>query len=244
VFTHLNGCVSVGSEILMVGETYFPETSVSSGWIVTLDAKGSVKQERLMPVPRGKLESIRVMPNNEVVLSAISWASDSGPTHEARLITRISSNGDVKAQTIFPSSVTQALTTFSDPFVYLVPWTSKKGELSVLDENLKQVSQTKGVVELIITKRAFYLPDHSLVLFGGQQYHGNSFTASIALISPDLRKKTVLIIEPALASNTIVDAVPTGVVGEFVAVRPVWPMSEMGRSDKRLGVALSFVKIK
>jgi hypothetical protein len=242
--TRLNACVAIGDEVVLIGETYFPVTLVPSAWIVTLDAKGSIKQEKFLPEPRGNIESIRVMPNNEIVLSAISWAAESSPTYTARLITRITANGDVKAQAILPNSVMQAVPTFLDASIRLLPRNSHKADFSVLDGNLKGVGQTKGSVEVIISKRAFYLPDHSLVLFGEQEYHGNSVTASVAWVSPDLSKKSVLIIEPALASTAIVDAVPTGVPGEFATIRTVSPMSEMGRNDTRLGVVLAFVQIK
>jgi hypothetical protein len=113
-----------------------------------------------------------------------------------------------------------------------------------LNDQLAAVENVSEHAGVIISKRAYYLPDGSLVLFGGQGYHGNSFSASIAWISSDLEGRSATLLEPPLASDAIVDAVPTGIIGEFATVRLVTPMTEMGRTEHRLGVVLAFVQIR
>jgi hypothetical protein len=245
-FSHLNACVLVGDDVVVFGDSNGSERQwpVSFGWILTLDAKGKVKQEKFSPVTISHTTHpiLRVMADRNIIFNTGISPSESGMLDAVRVV-RLNTDGVIKAQTIIPGPAIQVVPTVPDTVIRLVPSSPRTGKIITLDAQLNLTGQLNGQVELIISKRAYYLPDRSLVLFGGQEYHGNSFTASIARISPDLSKKSVLIIEPALASDAIVDAVPTGVPGEFATIRSVSPMSEMGRSDTRLGVVLAFVQI-
>jgi hypothetical protein len=244
--TQLNACALVGDEVVALGWGAGPEKPwpLPFGWIVTLDAGGNFKREKFSPVATSDTHPIlRVMPDRDIVFNTGVAPAESGILQATRIV-RIDSSGTIKARSaIVPNSFIQATPTFPDSMIRLVPSSQRTGRIITLNAQLNTTGQLDGRVELIISKRAYYLPDRSLVLFGGQEYHGNSFTASIARINPDLSKKSVLIIEPALASDAIVDAVPTGVPGEFATIRSVSPMSEMGRSDTRLGVVLAFVQI-
>jgi hypothetical protein len=155
--TRLNACVSVGNEVLMLGGTYSRGSNYPSSWIVTLDAKGNVTHEKQLPEPGGKIESIRVMTtSNEVVVTTTSWAAESAPHYTARLVSRLASNGDVKAQEIFPDSTIQAIPTFADPLIRLVPWTPRRAEISVLDANLKVINRAKGSVDAITSSEPIF----------------------------------------------------------------------------------------
>jgi hypothetical protein len=245
--SHLNACVLVGDDVVVIGDSYGSERPwpVSFGWILTLDAKGKIKQEKYSPVTTSYINHpiLRVMADRNTVFNTGISPSESGMLDAVRVV-RADSNGIITAQAIIPGTAIQVVPTVPDTVIRLVPSSPKLGKLTTLDAQLNTIDQVSGQAKFIISKRAYYLPDRALVLFGGQEYHGNSFTASIAWISPDLNQKSDLVIEPALASDAIVDAVPTGVAGEFATIRTVSPMSEMGRSDTRLGVVLAFVQIK
>jgi hypothetical protein len=245
--SHLNACVLVGDDVVVIGGSYGSERPwpVSFGWILTLDAKGNIKQEKFSPVSTSHTTHpiLRVVADRNIVFNTGISPSESGMPDAVRVV-RVDPNGVIKAQAIIPGTAIQVVPTVLDTVIRLLPSSPKIGKLTTLDAQLNTIDQVSEQAKFIISKRAFYLPDRALVLFGGQEYHGNSFTASIAWISPDLNQKSDLIIEPALASTAIVDAVPTGVPGEFATIRTVSPMSEMGRNDTRLGVVLAFVQIK
>jgi hypothetical protein len=242
--TQLTACVAAGDEVLAFGSTYIRESKSVSGWVLVLDAAGNVKQERLLSVTARESNHVRVFPNGDAVFTTEVVPIGPGVLRSTRVI-RVDSSGSVMAQSaVIPNAVIQAVPTFPDPAVRLIPSSPKTRTIITLSDQLDAIGQVTGQAELIISKRAYYLPDHSIVLFGGKEYRGNSFSASIAWISPDLTRRSATLIEPPLASDAIVDAVPTGVNGEFATIRVVSPMTEIGRSDSRLGVVLAFVQIK
>jgi len=99
--------------------------------------------------------------------------------------------------------------------------------------------------EKIETKKAFYLPDHSVALFGYHYIGGNAFTASTTWVSADIASSQTFVFEPINASIWVTDVVATGNPWEFATVRPVLPVQHLiGPDEKRMGAALAFVRFK
>jgi hypothetical protein len=215
-----------------------------SGWILVLDASGTVKRERLSTFAARESRHVRVLPNGDTVFTTEVFPTR--PGGRATRVVKVDPSGVVKAQSeVIPDAVIQAVPTFADPAVRVIPASPTQTKpIITLNDQLAAVENVSEHAGVIISKRAYYLPDGSLVLFGGQGYHGNSFSASIAWISSDLEGRSATLLEPPLASDAIVDAVPTGIIGEFATVRLVTPMTEMGRTEHRLGVVLAFVQIR
>jgi hypothetical protein len=114
--------------------------------------------------------------------------------------------------------------------------------LRILGEHLEDLGRVDGKVEMIRSETAYFLPDHSLLLFGYQR-EDSTDTASIARLSADLKEKRTFLFQPLWVSNNVSNALPTGTSAEFVTVRHVrtikrWP------DEKRVGLILAFIHVK
>ena len=186
------------------------------------------------------------MPNGDLVMMQ-KLRGEVSNILDSRRIVRMDSHGAVNAEKIIPLPLSAVTSVPDDSLIRFIWYGDGSGiaHLLTLDSQLKEIGRVEGTERLLITKRAYSLSDGSLVLFGGQKYEGNTYTASIAWINRDLNQKQALVIEPTLASTNVVDAVPTGKPGEFATVRSVGPTYYhlLGRDEKRLGVALTFVQV-
>jgi hypothetical protein len=210
--------------VVLCGYQRLPEQGPGriAGLLTHVDKTGRVINERLIEPNDGKYHGLNhltacVVLGNEILVFGDTYLRESNAMSGWILV--LDATGQVKQEKLMRTIAAD------------------------LDAQLTQVGQLTGHAEFISTKRAYYLPDGSLVLFGGREYRDNSFTASIAWISSDLNRKNDLTIEPPLASDAMVDAVPTGVTGRFATIRPVWPMVEAGHREVRLGAVLAFVEI-
>jgi hypothetical protein len=237
-------CTTIGDEVVLIGQLAAPLGVVADRfWLVVLDGKGDIKFEKIVRGVTGTL--VRVMPNNDFVLMEKQKRQGSN-LYESRRIIRMDTHGDVKAEKIIPLPLRAVTSVPDDPSIRFIWHGDGSGiaQLLTLDSQFNEIGREEGTERLLITERAYSLPDGSLLLFGGQQYVGNTYTASIAWLSPNLNQKQALVIEPTLASTTIVDAVPTGNRGEFATIRLVGPTHHLlGRDEKRLGVALTFIQV-
>jgi hypothetical protein len=129
----------------------------------------------------------------------------------------------------------------------------EKAQVLHLDDKLATIehidSQITPKTDSRYLKRAYVMPDRSLLLFGNQPVghgllSGEAMSASIEWISPDMRHSESYVFEPELASYIVEGAIPTGAPGEFVAARKVVPQSQLlGHDEKRDGLVLSFIQI-
>jgi hypothetical protein len=241
-FFGFTACATIGDEVVLIGQ--LAGEGERRFWLVILDGKGDIKFETIV---RGMFggDLVRVMPNNDFVLME-KQKSPGSNLYESRRIVRMDIHGAIKAEKIIPQALLPVTSVPEDSSPRFI-WTDDGfGHLLILDSQLSEIRRVDGTERLLITNRAYSLSDGSLVLLGGQKYEGNTFTASIAWLNRDLNQKQTLVIEPTLASNEIVDAVPTGKPGQFATVRSVGPTYHhlLGRDEKRLGVALTFIQIK
>ena len=244
-----SGCTTIGNDVVLSGFAevpgpHSPGVDTRFLWIVVMDKDGNIKNERVLPNLYGEL--IRVMPNNDFVLMDRQKSQGSN-VFDGRRVVRMDAHGTIKAQRFIPLGLRTVTSAPNDSSIQFV-WDgdgSGIAHLLTLDDQLNETSSVEGTEHLLVTKRAYSLSDGSLVLFGGQQYEGNTYTASIAWLNRDLNQKQSLVIEPTLASTNIADAVPTGNPGEFATIRLVGPTHHLlGRDEKRLGVALTFIQVQ
>jgi len=242
--TYLRRAVVTADGALIYGTTNeYAADSVRQGWIVKIGADGDVKSEAMLPGAGGLLGAIIGLSDGTLVLSTLAGLKQSGVAN-ARRITRIDGGGLVKATRIISGDQLLMHSVLADLLVRLVPSSPRPASVRTLGDSLQDLDQRSGAALTILSKRAYYLPDGSALLFGAIPMGRNSSTAGVAWISSDLERKREYIFRPEFLSNEVTDAVPTGAAGEFAAVRPVVPTTPISESNKNwVGAALTIFAI-
>lgn len=222
----LNACASIGDGVVLFVNTFLPGKTLYddtvSNWVMTFNDKAELKYKKILPhrLFLAAPISARALPNQDTLLIMPANLNQGG------IVKRITQQGDVVADSVPNGDYIQVESTISEPAIRLIPVATPKSSMIVMDDKLNYLQQLAGSVPMLTSRRAFFLPDHSLVLFGRQDYQEGSPTASISKISADLNSRSYQLIGSIYSSFQIEDAIPTGVPGEFVTIRNVTPTQQ------------------
>lgn len=254
--TYLDTCVASGESVVITGRSSFvwgdhiPRNSELYSYEITLDQQGSFTSEKLTKykdLPVRYSSSLPLQENGLVGLNISHRFNQPGNLVDTSLI-HISPSGEVLARKSYSdTSLMFVEPTSPDGRVRLMPNVqTDSAYLLTLSTNLEQQERIDGLAGTALPKRAFYLPDHSVVIFGADYYQSNVTSASVAWLSPDLKRTERLMFEPPTEAGEIADAVPTGRPGEFVTARTVTPVRRIVGPDvsDRIGVAIAFIRIR
>lgn len=116
--------------------------------------------------------------------------------------------------------------------------------LTTLDSNLGEKDRKVGRASNFVVKQVYALADGDLALFGYED-EGGAATAAVTWLRHDLQDTQTLIFKPTFGSPWIVDAVPTGIAGEFATARLILPAKHtMSPSETRLGLLLTLMQLR
>ena len=237
---HLNyfrQCVPWGDGFAVVGDA---SRSVDGNrerffWLLALDANGEIKWEKLIPniIPSINAQAL-VLPNQDLVVLAMNQLVllDTSGKIKAQKAVGQPTDVFVLVRPVVPDSLVRVFPAFNEP----------ASTLQTFGENLEDLGQVRGPAGGMVSKRAYLLPDRSLVLFGYLR-ESSTPTASMVKLSADLVTKQTLLHQPLWIAGGIDDALPTGKLGEFVTIRSVHPLPRWP-DEKRLGLLMAFVRVK
>jgi hypothetical protein len=203
----LDRCVRWGQGIFLLGQAN-ERGAAPAGWLLNLDNQGHLIWESIQPA---------LTACNDLFISEGRWLflSQSAPQH--RLI-KLDSQGKILATKPMPGNVSfiQPLTSTSTIHVFVTDEVTGAKSFWALDQNLRTLARSNAY-QLIGIKRAYELPDRSLLLFGSIDQRGG--TAAAAKIFAGDGALEVLPLEPLHESGSLEDAVPSGIPGEYATVR-------------------------
>lgn len=237
----LTNCLPFGDGVAVIGKTYSPTFSY---WLLTLDGKGKITSDKLSPDTG--FETVLPLSDHSFVVHSLDL--------DHMLVSKIGPGSALQATRKMQKWSILLRPTVEDRSIRLLTLDDhEKAQVLHLDDKLATIehidSQITPKTDSRYLKRAYIMPDRSLLLFGNQPVghgllSGEAMSASIEWISPDMRHSESYVFEPELASYIVEGAMPTGVPGEFVAARKVVPQSQLlGHDEKRDGLVLSFIQI-
>jgi hypothetical protein len=226
------GIIAVGNALQVTGDSKL-RTANRFIWIFRSDSNTAEMQwQKLVENPDGgAVEQILRLPNSDLAIQI-----GDGMVlidREGNLKDRRSQSNEILVKSITPDP---AIHTMSG---YGVATTT------LLNDRLQEISRIKGVQFGIIARRAYRLGDGTIALFGTKPDGTGAYTAAAASLAPGLSSSSAITLGPDVSSPGVMDAVPTGVEGEFATVRLVVPTKHLfGPSEDRLGLGLTFVRFK
>jgi hypothetical protein len=244
--TYFRRCLTIPDGALVLGTTTkfwgesVPRQSSRTGLVLRLDVHGSIKAEQFLSETRGLLSSAEVLPDGSVVLVTFAAPAES-KMPDARRVTRISTDGLVKAQRILPGNVMLVEPTSPNSLIRLIHSSPKELIVSTLTDTLEEAEKLVGRPNLIRTNRTYLVEDGSLLLFGSIPQGRNTSTAGIVWLSRNLGESRQLVFEPKYSSVEVTDAVPTANPREFALVRP---LLNTDTPTPEMGVALTTVRVR
>lgn len=162
----------------------------------------------------------------------------------ANRVTKINAHGDIVNSIVIPHKAILIQPTHEDEVTRVLSIPYDETRIYVFDDKLGKIGETKVGADINVPTKSYLLDDKSIILFGHTKSLENSYTASVVWLSPDRSRSEEYIFKPQY-SSTIVDAIPTGKMGEFVLARVVWPVHHVfGPNEKRLGTLITFLEVK
>lgn len=241
--TYLNSCLPLKDGVGIFGATSNLERGRPAlSWFVALDNNGAIKYEKLSDdTPNSR---IILLPDQSFYSHAQITPIEANVS-DANKISKIDPQGKVEATRVISINSFPVQSITRDPIIYFLAEDGKNiMTLNALNYKLEVIRKFKISVEVINVRRAFTLPDHSLVLFGNQKSGEGAVTASMEWISANLDEKESYIFDPRYASFTALDAIPTGRPREFVTTRFVVPTQKiLGANETRHGALLTFIQV-
>lgn len=226
---YLNKCVAWGEGVAVVGtarrvtgET-IPRHHEDFSWLLALDAQANIKWEKQIPLMSGLGIDVLVTPNQELIGSAIrvSPTGDISPLEAVRKVRQIVITSDVH----------------SSPNEKIMSWRVEARLRSKAEDQ-----QIKGESDISRSNAEYFLPDHSLVEFGGKTERGTGI-AAIAWLSSQSTETETFVFKPFWKAWQVDAAIPTGRPGEFVTLRQAVPWTAPP-DPEHFGVVLAFINVQ
>ena len=245
ILSDLRHCVAYRDGAAAIGIALGPDPSQTahapSHRIVFLDAKAHRYAEHFLSVPGTLLEMSG--DGQSMTLQFVgSFRAANADIHITSRVMRLDSSGAILGDRtiegggyLVHGQMDSALGLLLEPPTGL--------QLHKLGQNYEDLSVVTGPKEHLIPTWTALLDNGSLVSFGQTQVGGNSFSASVTWLSPNLRDKQIVIFKPLFTSFKVDAAVFSGRAGEFIAARSINPRGIPGSQDDPTGLLLTTISI-
>jgi hypothetical protein len=245
IFSDLRHCVAYRDGAAAIGIALGPDPSQTahapSHRIVFLDANAHRYSQHFLSVPGTLLEMSG--DGQSVTLQFVgSFRAANSDIHITSRVMRLDSSGAILGDRtieggghLVHGQVDSALGLLLEPPAGL--------QLHRLGQNYADLSVVNGPKEHLIPTWTSILDNGAVVSFGQTQVGGNSSSASVTWLSPNLREKQIVMFKPLFTAFKVDAAVSSGRAGEFIAARGINPRGIPGSQDDPTGFLLTTIGI-